>query len=440
MALSDIVTVTITSESAAVTQEGFGMPIILAPDTPGGFTERVRFYTSLTGIGVDFATTTATYKMASAIFSQSPRPPTIAVGRLANKPTQRWAVTPTASNSTLYQMRVNGTLVEFTSDASATVTEIIAGLKAAIDALALGITVSDQTTYMRIVANTAGAFFSVEVLDTSLLAIEQDHADPGLAADLAAIALEDSSWYGMLFGFGSKACIDAISDFAEANKKLYFAQTQDSAVITLSNGADTGGSQTIAGLLKADTKFRTALIYNAKTDAFADCAWAGVCLPLDPGSETWAFKTLAGVSVSTLTATHRTNALAKYCNIYETIAGVNVTNKGTVSGNEWIDFIRFRDWLEARMSEGIFAALAASKKIPYTDAGIAVIEGIVRSWLQAGVAVGGLAADPAPEVTVPRAADVSSTDKSNRVLNNVKFDAVAAGAIQAVNISGVISV
>jgi len=187
MALSDIVTVTITSESAAVEQAGFGVPIILAPDTPGGFTERVRFYTSLTGVGVDFATTTATYKMAAAVFGQNPRPSTLAVGRLANKPTQRWAVTPTASNSTLYQMRVNGTLVEFTSDSSATVTEIITGLKAAIDALSLGVTVSDQTTYMRIVANTAGAFFSVEVLDTSLLALAQDHADPGLATDLAAM-------------------------------------------------------------------------------------------------------------------------------------------------------------------------------------------------------------------------------------------------------------
>lgn len=440
MALSDIVTVTITSESAAVEQAGFGMPIILAPDTPVGFTERVRFYTSMTDVAVDFATTTATYKMAARVLGQNPRPPTIAVGRLANKPTQRWAITPTASNSTLYQMRVNGTLVEYTSDGTATVTEIIAGLKAEIDALSLGITVSDQTTYMRIVANTAGAFFSVEVLDTSLLALAQDHADPGLAADLAAIALEDSSWYALLFGFNSKACVDAISDFAEANKKIFIAQTQDSAVVTLSDGSDTGGSQTVAGLLKADTKFRTALIYSEKTDSFADCAWAGVVLPLDPGSETWAFKTLAGSTVSTLTATQRTNALAKYCNVYESIAGRSVTNKGTVSGNEWVDFIRFRDWLEARMAEGIFGALAASKKIPYTDAGIAVIEGIVRSVLQAGIAAGGLSDSPAPTVTVPRAADVSAGDKASRTLNNVKFDAVAAGAIQAVNISGVISV
>lgn len=440
MALSDIVTISITTESAAVERAGFGVPLILAPDCPVGFTERVRSYTSLTGLVTDFASTTATYKQASAIFAQSPRPPTIMVGRCALPPTERFAVTPVATNSTLYQMRINGTLVEYTSDASATITEIIAGLKAAIDALSLDITVSDQTTYMRILANTAGAFFSVESLDIAKIGVVQDHADPGLATDLAAIALEDSSWYGLLYAFNSKACVDAVSDFAEANDKLFVAQTQESDVVRLSNASDTGGSQTVAGLLKADAKFRTALIYHPKTDAFADAALLGRCLPLDPGSETWAFKTLAGVASVTLTATQRTNALAKYCNVYETIAGVPVTEMGKVSGNEFIDVIRFRDWLRARLSEEIFAALARMQKIPFTDAGIAVIEGLVRGVLQDGVDVGGLASDPAPVVTVPLAADVSLVDKAARHLPDVRFDAVLAGAIHTIAVSGVISV
>lgn len=440
MALSDIVNVSITTETAKVTQAGFGVPLILAADTPVGFTERTRSYTELSGLGVDFATTTATYKQASAIFSQNPRPPTVMVGRLANIPTQRFAITPVASNSTVYELRVNGTLVSFTSDASATVTEIIAGLTSAINALSLGITCSDQTTYLRVIANTAGAFFSIESLDVTKLAIAQDHADPGLAADLGAIFLENSTWYALLFAFNSKACVEAIATWAEANKKLFIAQTQDSAVITLADGSDTGGSQTVAGSLKASARFRTALIYHPSTMAFADGGLAGRCLPLDPGSETWAFKTLAGVSSVTMTATHRTNALAKYVNIVETIAGVSVTEEGKVSANEFIDIIRFRDWLEARISENVFGALVRNKKVPFTDGGIAIVKGLILAVLQDGVDVGGLASDPAPTVTVPKAANVSSNDKAARRLTGVKFDAVLAGAIQAVTISGTVSV
>lgn len=437
MALSDIVSISISTESAKVEQAGFGMPLILAADAPAGFTERVRFYTDLAGLDDDFASTTATYKMASAVFAQNPRPPTIAVGRLANKPTQKFRITPTVSNSTVYEMEVNGLLASYTSDSGALATEITAGLKAAIDLLAQPVTVTDNSTNIDIVANAAGAFFTVEAYDTSLLKVAQTHADPGLATDLDAILVEDHSWYAVLHPFNSKACVTAIAGWAESNKRLFIAQTQDSDVINLALVSDTGGSETVAKAVMSD--FRTALIYHPYTGAFADGAWAGACLPLDPGSETWAFKTLAGVDAVSLTATQRTNALAKNANVYETVAGVNITEEGKVSGDEYIDVIRFRDWLEARISEEVFGALARMKKVPFTDGGISVIQGIIKAQLQAAVASGGIAADPAPTVTVPRASAVSANDKAARRLTGVKFDAVLAGAIHAVSISGVIT-
>lgn len=440
MALSDIVTISITTETAKLERAGFGMPVILAADAPGGFTERVRFYTDLTGVAVDFASTTATYKMAAQVFAQNPRPPKIAVGRLANKPTQRWALTPVVTHSHKYQVKVDDTLVEYQADSATTANEIIVGLKAAIDALGKAITTSDETTFLRVVANAAGVFFSVESLDTTKLKVAQDHADPGLAADLDAIKLENSTWYDVKHAFNSSACLLAIAAWVESNKKFFVAQSQDSDIENLADGADTGGSITAAKQLKVDARFRTALVYHRKTSAFADAGWAGACLPLDPGSETWAYKTLSGVSALTLTATQRTNILAKNANLYETVAGVNVTSDGKVAGNEYIDVIRFRDWLEAGMSEDIAAAIFKAKKIPFTDAGISVIEGIVKARLKAGVDAGGLASDPAPKVTVPKASAVSGADKAARKLTGLKFDAILAGAIQAVSLSGVITV
>lgn len=435
MGLSDIATITLTTESASATREGFGMPLILASDAPGGFTERVRFYSTLSELAVDFASTTATYKQAAKIFAQQTRPPTVAVGRLANVPTQRFALTPTASNSTVYSGVVDGAAWSYTSDASATVAEIIAGVKAAIDALGKAVTTSDQTTYLRVLANAAGAFHEVYVDDTSRMAIAQDHADPGAATDLDAILLEDSSWYCILNPFNSSAMAAAIAGWAESNKKFFVCQTVDSAVANTTSGSDT---TSIAYVIRAD--FRTALIYHPTNSDFADAAWAGRVLPLDPGSETWAFKTLAGVGSAVLTSTKQTNLKNKHVNFYVTIGGLGRTQQGKVVANEWIDVIRFRDWLEINMQTDILEALANSKKIPFTDAGIAILEGKIRARLKAGVAVGALASDPAPRVSVPLAADVSASDKAARTLTGVTFDAVLAGAIHAITINGSLSV
>lgn len=442
MALSDIVTITISTASAIIERAGFGVPMILAADCPGGFTERVRFYTSLAGVVADFATTTATYKMAAKVFGQDPKPPRIAVGRLANKPTQSWTITPTVSDSTIYAMTIDGVEYSITSDSSASATEICDALRTAISAS--GVTEGGTTT-LTLTASAAGATHQVWVKDPSRLSLIQDTPDVsgGIATELAAIALEDSTWYAILCPFNSKVIVKAIAAWAESNHKLYLAQTQDSDVVTSSLATDVSAGTTngsVAYGLKASAYYRTALLYSADNWNFADGAWAGKVLPLDPGSETWMYKTLAGVTASTLTATQRTNVLAKYANCYETIAGVNITETGKVSGNEYIDVIRFRDWLEARLGEEIFAALARSKKVPFTNDGIAMIEGIIRAQLKAGVEVGGLAADPAPKVTSPKASEVSAGDKASRTLTGVKFDAVLAGAIHATTISGTISV
>lgn len=436
MALSDIVSLILSTQTASATREGYGTPLILAADAGGGFTERVRTYTDLTGLLADFAVTTATYKMAAKILAQETRPPSIKVGRLALIPTQRFAVAPTAANSTVYSGTLNGLPWTYTSDASALVSEIIAGMKAAIDALGEAVTTSDQTTYLRVVANAAGAFHNLTIDDNtgSKLALEQDHADPGVATDLAAIALEDGDWYCVLNAFNSKAMALAISNWVESNEKMCVLQTVDTPVANLSSGSDTSS---IAYTARAN--LRTAIVYHRDNAQFAADGWAGAVLPLDPGSETWAFKTLAGVTAQVLTSTQRTNLVAKHVNFYETIAGLNLTNQGKMVGNEWIDVVRFRDWLKTNMQADILEALANNNKIPFTDAGIAVIAGKIRARLKAGVEIGGLSPDPAPRVTVPLASAVSTSDKGTRTLTGVKFDAVLAGAIQAVTISGTLT-
>lgn len=429
--LNDVVSVAITSVASKVTQAGFGVPLILSHSA--AWVERVREYATLTAVQTDFATTTPEYKQASKVFSQEPRPPKLLIGRAALKPTQRYAVTPVPLNSYTYRMKVNGVEVSFTSDASATITEVIAGLKAAIDALALPITVTDQTTFMRVVANTAGAFFSLSATDSNI-GLAQDHADPGVATDLAAIVLERADWYGLLTHFNSKAYIEAAAAWIEANKRLYVVASCDSAMRnTVSSGTDDVGES-----LKALAYKKTALIDCAGAEDFPDAGAIGKCFPYTPGEETWKFKTLSGVPVFSYTATQRSNLRAKNVNFYETTSGVNMLEEGYSSSGDYIDFVRYLDFLEARIQERVFSKLSTAKKVAYNDDGIAIISTEVK---------GHLASDEDREVlnagwsvSVPKLATIPLADKSTRILRNVTFSAVYAGAIHSVQISGTVSV
>lgn len=498
--LNDIVTITITSATAGVQQAGFGVPLILSHTA--GWTERVRFYTDLDGVVSDFASTTSPeYLAAVALFGQEPRPPRIAIGRAALVPTQRFSLALSdVTLANVYSLRggaagnasytavaaaawaaltayttgqavtndtgkvyvcitagtsagsggptgttadiTDGTVHWMYAAASGTVVNdvIVYNLMKAFNALSLALTCSLQGSVgsktLRLLANAAGAFFDLENLTVAVMTLKQDHADPGVATDLAAIKLETNEWYELLTHFNSSAYVAAAAAWVQANKKIYSPTLMDTEIITIADGTATD----IAHALKAAAYSRTFPIYHPASGAMAGQAWAGRVLPDNPGSETWKFKTLAGITVVQLTDTHLANLIAKKCNYYYAIAGVNITAEGKMSSGEYVDVVRFRDWLEARMAEAIFGALIRAEKIPYTDEGVAVIEAEVRGVLKEGVAVGGLSPNPKPTVTVPLVASVSSNDKAARLLRNVFFTGTLAGAIHSGDIRGTISV
>lgn len=442
MSVTEIVNVTITAANVNVTQQGFGVPLILG--TPAWVTDRIRFYSDITGVAADFAVTRPEYKAAAVMFNQNPRPPSIAVGKLNLPPTQKYTITPTAVNSAVYSLYVNDTLITYTADSSTSATEICDGLRTALSTavsggLVTGLSASGTATL--ILTGTAGSWDSVAVDNVAMLAIAEDHADPGVATDLGEIQVINDSWYCIVNPWNSRLMALAIMGWAETAKKLFVCATNDSLCVTSSLATE------VAKTTSADVMTRpkmlsykyTSVWYHPSPSDFLDAGIAGRCLPLDPGSETWALKTLAGVDPVTLTSTHKTNIFDKYGNTYYTIAGVNITNKGKVATGEYIDVVRFIDWLCARMGERIFGTLAspANPKVPYTDAGIALIAGNVAAQLQEGVAVGGLASY---SVGVPKARDANPSDKAARLLKGVTFTGVLAGAVHTVAINGIVTV
>ena len=437
--LNSIVSVTVSVVAARAAALGFGTPLILSHSA--AWTERVRSYTSLAALGADFASTTPEYRAATAMFSQNPRPAVVKVGRAnGTVPTQRWAVTPVVVNSDTYKLTVVDTAgvehaVSITADSSTSANEIITALKNAIDALSLALTTSDQTTYLRIAANTPGAFFGVYVDDVAKLGIAMDHADSSLATELAAIQAYDASWYALTILFPSAASITAAAAWIEANGIHYFAAgSQDSAIVT------TTGTSDIAYTEKGLTHNRTVVQYG-KTAAiqFFSAGFLGRWLPFTPGAENTKFLQISGLTPDPLTDTQLANAVAKNAMVYDTTAGVAMTETGKSASGRWIDEIRGIDALVSDMGTRVFnlqLALAnIGQKIPFTDAGIAQISGEVLASLKRFVRTGFLAEDPAPAVLAPKAADVSSADKAARNLPGVTGTATLAGAINSTQVA-----
>jgi hypothetical protein len=435
MPASDVVDVQIIAQTGGLSVPGFGTPLIL-----GGYSktypERVRFYSDLPSVAADFAAGTPEYLAAQAILAQNPHPTRLAVGRCALPPTPRWTVTPVVTNQavTTYKVWIGGVAYSFTSDATPTAAEVVTGLTAAVNAATAthGLTASGAATL--VLTGAAGAWQSVKVDDVNLLRIVQDHADPGIATDLAAIVLETSDWYALVNPWNSTAEVLAIAAWAEANGKLFLAETQETEVIDTADAT----ANDVAHQLKALAYRHTACVYDPDNSAFLDAGMLGACLPLDPGSETWALKTIAGVPARNHTATQLANLRAKNCGWYYTIFGRNVTQQGKTADAEFIDTIRFIDWQTIDIQSRVFLAMANAKKIPYTDAGATIIQGQVIASLEAGETVGGLVPGSSV-VTVLKVSAQNPIDRANREMGGVEFTAGLQGAAHLARIRGTVT-
>lgn len=161
---------------------------------------------------------------------------------------------------------------------------------------------------------------------------------------------------------------------------------------------------------------------------------AGVCgmgFPQDEGSLTWANKVITGVPLSKYTLSDELKLQEKNINYLTEVLGFNITQFGrTLSGSN-IDITRSKDWLKNRIQEALTSTLVNSKKIPFTNAGLASISAALDQVGTQAVNQGMLASY---ESQIPALSDIPQTDKANRILRNVKFIAQLSGAIEKIEL------
>jgi hypothetical protein len=179
------------------------------------------------------------------------------------------------------------------------------------------------------------------------------------ASALTACITANNSWYALMADTKLQTNILAMAAIIEAQKKIYFASTADIAVTSPTSTTDVGY------LLDAGNYDRTALVYSANAvTEHPECAWVGTQIVEIPGSNTWAFKSANGITVTNLSGTAEQALKDKHVNYFTSIAGVDIFMNGVTSKGSWIDEVIMVDWLYARMQEQIFYRIINKKKIP----------------------------------------------------------------------------
>ena len=295
---------------------------------------------------------------------------------------------------------------------------------------------SDGWTSTDAVYKIANAIFSQNPSVNKIVVGRKDSNDATIDAALNAIANENNDWYGIVVDQALVSSFADVASWVETAKKFAIFW------ITDVNAYDPSKSTDLASVLKLANRNRSAVVWHATPAGgadYIDAAWMGEGFPYEPGTSTWAYKTLNGVTPDTLLAGQETALKNKNCNYYMTVGGVSITQEGKVASGEYIDIIIGTDWIEARLREAVYSALVNNRKIPYDDTGIAMIEGLVKGVLNEAASKGILQADSIA-VTVPKYADIPQADKLARKLPDVKFSALYQGAIHSVTINGTISV
>jgi hypothetical protein len=442
--LSEIVNVVITRETSSVSRAGFGTLMIIGPNV--NVNGRLEYFTGsaaalLKIVGVD----TVEAALISAIFAQSPTVTRIALGAIMASKTAVIAGTMSAGS---ISATVNGELVTapFNTDSDTTLDDL-ATLIQATDDVATAVNTTGTIVVTPVANTTVGITYDI-TLATGLTGVTATATELSETYDeaLALINAEQPDWYGIAAATRTIAKQQLVATWTEANKKYYIAGSADTNIINQTLAADT---TSIAALAKAQSLDRTTAFYSANAATQGpEAALFGKILPLNPGTYTAMFKSLATITVDELTPTQSTNALAKNAGVYQPIGGKNISREGKVGSGEFIDVIIFIDWLNARIGEEVYAQLVKVPKVPFTNPGILSIKSAIDVPLSVGQNRGGISPLAFDDdnvqiggyvITVPRLQDVTSTDKANRYLQDVLFTAWLAGAIHKVRIDGVVT-
>lgn len=441
--INSVVSIQIAANSRTPSVPGFGTPLVLTYHVV--FPELYRDYTDLLGMETDgFSQGSNAYRMAAAVWGQNPTVPSIRVGRVATAPafSQDLTITSAVEGQHIRAKVIDSTgavqQLDYTILASATTTTVATAFEALVEAVT-GVSSAPSAAVITITPASATGYspFLYDIENATI--VDTTPVQAAYTAALSALELAGNDFYFIVPDVSSDANVLPMAAWALARKntnpKLLFVSTQSSAELD--------GTGTLGATLKGLSNDRTVILYTPNPQEYGAAAWTGKGGPKVPGSATWANKELAGVVVSSLSATQEGNLTTDNINNYQLIANLGATRPGVVTSGEWIDVVHGVDALKADIQASVWTVIANSDKVPYTDAGLDLIASAILAALkrfegtdpnQTGLLVRG-----SSKVIMPSAASISAADKRNRILRNVRFSALFEGAVHAVQLVGTLT-
>lgn len=337
--LDDRIQINITRETVRSLRSGFGTPFFLG-DSLTTFPDKVKFYSDISEVAVDFADTDLEYIWALRVFGQEFTPNRVAIGQ-----------------------------------------------------------VTDSTTYLE-------AYLAIKDITTDFYTV---NIDSNLSLDILALAAQ-----------------------IETENRLFMIGNGDVGIIN-------NVPANILEQLNALNYDRTGLLYssNAITQQSIG-AWCGLMSTYVPGSATWAYKNLTGVTADDLTATQRDNVENANGNYYTFGATKNVTYSGVAVSGEYLDIIQGIDWLDYYIQLDMGIVFENAPKVPYNDQGITLFRNALDARLAQAVDFGII--EPDYKITTVAAADVPAGNKAAGLYTGLSFIANATGAIHNLVISGKLTI
>ena len=446
-----IVQVTVTKTTVTASQQAFGSVLGLYQIDVLLQSTRFKLYSTLQELlDAGFVNTDPAYLWASVIVSQDPRPPNFSLGRWIPGTKKVSTVTITSADIGVWSFVATlGALTKtysFVAGGLDTDITIAAGLwqqvtddpERFVDVSAGPPVVANFDTIDRVsgsVSHVLSAFVAGGAGAGNVAVTTPGVAPETVTTALDAIFTENpDDWF--LYNIESRIDddIEQAAAFAATKRfnKLFVGQTADPDIF-----ADV--SPNLGTVLNGLSYKNTYLAVTKLSTNFVDAGVASVgsTFQLDSanGVGTWAYKSYIGVTPDVLTSSEKANVESNFGNIFVNEGGRNISRPGKTTEGEFADVETTLAWTSARSKEAIFAVIVDQPtKLPFTNAGIATVQGALLGVLKTGVVNGHFTGDDPtlPKVVTPRSSDVSVSDKDNRILRNVVGTAKLSGAIHTV--------
>lgn len=267
----------------------------------------------------------------------------------------------------------------------------------------------------------------IEVIGVDLTGVDEADKKAIVIAKLNEAVDEGASFYYLLSSDNSDSMIAILADYISTQDKLYAA-----TVDALESVEKLGGAYDNVFLVAHDS--RQSYVAEGLVSTMA---------PRQIGSYTFTFKNVQGVQAAKFNSTTVSQFEKANCSVYINEAGVLMNSKGVCTSGEYIDNVQATHYIKARMTENIFRMLALTEKIPYTDKGIALvvseIEKVLKHSYNVGIICDDEAGNPEFTITAPKRADILKNTVAKRILPDVRWRAVVAGAVEKVEIRGVLA-